>query len=56
MLIIILVVMGNFLRKRSILYALFGVLTINYLIAARHLLHNTPDHTSHYIESMKIPL
>ena len=43
LLMLVLIVFGNFLRRRSIIYALMGVLIINYLIAARYLLHRRTD-------------
>ena len=38
--ILVLLLVGNYLRRRSIMYTMTGVLTINYLIAARYLLHD----------------
>jgi hypothetical protein len=37
---VVMIAVGNAVRKRSIIYSLLGVLTINYLIAARHFFHD----------------
>lgn len=46
---------GNLLRRRSVLYALMGVLTINYLIAARYYLHADSKEKG-YAEMAKLPI
>lgn len=33
-----LILVGNLLRRRSVLYTLLGILTMNYLIASRYLI------------------
>lgn len=38
LLILLLIIIGNMLRGRSVIYTLLGILTINYLIASRYLI------------------
>lgn len=52
---ILLMVLGNLVRRRSIIYSLLGVLVINYLIAMRHLLHSQL-HSPSLITMAKLPL
>lgn len=52
---IVLIVLGNFLRRRSILYALLGVLVMNYLVAARHIIHDDPQ-VVNIAEKTNLPL
>jgi hypothetical protein len=38
---VVIILLGNMLRKRSVIYTLMGVLTMNYLIGSRYFLSST---------------
>lgn len=43
LMVVIVVLIGNMLRRRSVIYTLVGVLTMNYLIGSRYYLSNIID-------------
>ena len=45
LLMVFLILVGNMVRGRSVIYTLIGILTMNYLVGSRYLFDNTVEDT-----------